>query len=124
MPTARNVDPSSRRDEPSHDPKSEARIRPLGMTPPLQPDLFGQPERKLSRFEIAPGVYVADPEAVRKKLLAALAELRAAEALPWDARRAQYWRVVFPQMTNWLPAEEAAQLRSAFAAEMQRLDAA
>jgi hypothetical protein len=94
------------------------------MTRPVQPDLFGETERKLSRFEIAPGVYVADPEVVRRKLLAALAELRAAQSLPWDARRTLYWRTVFPQMTNWLPEDEAAQLRLEFASEIRRLDAA
>jgi hypothetical protein len=35
-----------------------------------------------------------------------------------------YWRTVFPQMTNWLPAEEAAELRRAFRAELARLEAA
>ena len=93
------------------------------MTRPAQLDLFGNTERKLSRFEIAPGVYVADPEVVRGKLLAALAELRTAEVFPWDARRTLYWRTVFPQMTNWLPDDEAAQLRSAFETEIRRLDA-
>jgi hypothetical protein len=94
------------------------------MPHPVQPDLFGNAEQKLSRFEIAPGVYAADPEVVRGKLLAALAELRAAEVIPWDARRALYWRTVFPQMTNWLPDDEAAQLRFAFETEIRRLEAA
>ena len=94
------------------------------MTRPVQLDLFGEPERKLSRFEIAPGVFVADPEVVRRKLLAALAELRSAASMPWDARRTLYWRTVFPQMTNWLPDEEAAQLRFEFETEIRRLDAA
>ena len=76
------------------------------------------------RLEIAPGVYVADPEVVRGELLAALAELRAAQSFPWDARRTLYWRTVFPQMTNWLPDEEAAQLRFEFETEIRRLDAA
>jgi len=46
------------------------------------------------------------------------------EVFPWDARRTLYWRTVFPQMTNWLPDDEAAQLRSAFEVEIRRLDAA
>ena len=33
-------------------------------------------------------------------------------------------KTVFPQMTNWLPDEEAAQLRSAFMEEICRLEAA
>jgi hypothetical protein len=61
---------------------------------------------------------------VRAELLGVLAKVRAAQSLPWDARRAQYWRVVFPQMTNWLPDDEAAQLRFAFDTEIRRLEAA
>ena len=34
------------------------------------------------------------------------------------------YRTIFPQMTNWLPEEEAAQLRFAFDTEMARLEAA
>jgi hypothetical protein len=53
-----------------------------------------------------------------------LAKARAAQRLPWDARGALYWRTVFPQMTNWLSDEEAAQLRFEFEAEIRRLEAA
>ena len=49
---------------------------------------------------------------------------RAAQSFPWDTRRTLYWRTVFPQMTNWLPAEEAAQLRFDFETEIRRLDTA
>jgi hypothetical protein len=55
---------------------------------------------------------------------AVLAKVRAAESFPWDARRTLYWRTVFPQMTNWLPNEEAAQLRFEFETEIRRLEAA
>jgi hypothetical protein len=34
------------------------------------------------------------------------------------------YRTIFPQMTNWLPAEEGAQLRFAFETELARLEAA
>ena len=53
-----------------------------------------------------------------------LAKARAAQSFPWDARRTLYWRTVFPQMTNWLPDDEAAQLRFEFETEIRRLDAA
>jgi len=43
---------------------------------------------------------------VRAELLAVLAQARAAQSLPWDARRTLYWRTVFSQMTNWLPEDE------------------
>jgi hypothetical protein len=34
------------------------------------------------------------------------------------------WQIVFPNMANWLPADEAAQLRFEFAREMDRLNGA
>jgi hypothetical protein len=81
-----------------------------------QTDLFGEdgptPE------------YRADPDTVRQELHKILAEARAAERMPWDRRRALVYRTIFPQMTNWLPDEEAAQLRFEFAEEMARLEAA
>ena len=57
-------------------------------------------------------------------MLRVLAQARAAKSLPWDARRTLYWRTVFPQMTNWLPDAEAAQLRFEFETEIRRLEAA
>jgi len=67
----------------------------------------------------------ADPEAVRVRLRAMLAQARAAEgAPPWDERTTRLYEIIFPQMANWLPPEEAAQLRLAFAGEMSRLKAA
>jgi hypothetical protein len=44
--------------------------------------------------------------------------------MPWPERDARMWQIVFPQMANWLPPDEADQLRFAFAQEMQRLDRA
>jgi hypothetical protein len=94
------------------------------MSRPDQLDMFAAeppPPRKLHKNEISPGVFAADPVEVRAKLLAVLAELKAAETMPWDARRALYWRTVFPQMTNWLPPDEAARMRDEFAAELARV---
>jgi hypothetical protein len=34
------------------------------------------------------------------------------------------YRTIFPQMTNWLPEEEGAQLRFEFETELARLEAA
>ncbi len=53
-----------------------------------------------------------------------LAEMRAADAMPWAQRRALLNAKIFPQMANWLPEDEAAQLRFAFEAEFARLQAA
>jgi hypothetical protein len=76
--------------------------------------LSERPERK----------YCADPDKVRAKLHQLLAEARAAESMPWDARTLRLHRTVFPQMSNWLPGEEAAQLRFQFETELERLKAA
>jgi hypothetical protein len=94
------------------------------MTRHAQLDLFGESQPELPGVEQPAGVYRADPEKVRAELLGVLAKARAAQTFPWDARRTLYWRTVFPQMTNWLPDEEAAQLRFEFETEIRRLEAA
>ena len=80
-----------------------------------QPDLFGD--------EAAP-VYRPDPEKVRARLLRILGEAKAAQTLPWEPARVSLYRTIFPQMTIWLPEDEAAQLRFEFEAEITRLEAA
>jgi hypothetical protein len=80
-----------------------------------QPDLFGG--------ETAPS-YRPDPDKVRARLYKILAEARAARKLPWEPTTVSLYRTIFPQMTNWLPEEEAAQLRFQFDTEMARLEAA
>lgn len=90
-----------------------------------QPDLFGnasQPE--LFDENAAPKAYRADPEKVRARLYVILNEARSAQTLPWDTRQLTLYRTIFPQMTNWLPETEAAQLRLEFEAELVRLKAA
>jgi hypothetical protein len=89
-----------------------------------QLDLFGESEPRLPGLDEPAGGYRADPDEVRAELLRLLAQARAAQTFPWDARRTLYWRTVFPQMTNWLPDEEGAQLRFQFEAEIRRLEAA
>ena len=62
-----------------------------------------------------------DPANVRRKLLKMLREARAAQSRsPWDERKTRLYATIFPQMANWLPAEEAHQLRLEFAAEIAR----
>ncbi|MFZ5791609.1 MAG: hypothetical protein ACOY3L_13025 [Pseudomonadota bacterium] len=80
-----------------------------------QPDLFGA--------EAAPA-YRPDPDKVRARLHRILGEARAARTLPWDAGRLSLYRTIFPQMSLWLPEEEAAQLRLEFETEMARLQTA
>lgn len=92
--------------------------------PVRQPDLF-LAEAQPALFEDWPEKkYTADPDTVRAKLYKLLAEAKAAETMPWDARTLRLNQTVFPQMTNWLPEEEAAQLRFEFETELQRLKAA
>ena len=81
-----------------------------------QADLFGP--------EATPPAYRPDPDKVRSRLHKILAEARAARKLPWESTTVTLYRTIFPQMTNWLPEEEAAQLRFAFDTEMARLEAA
>jgi hypothetical protein len=71
-----------------------------------------------------PPAYGVDPETMRAKLNAMLAEARAAQSMPWPDVTASLYRTLFPQMTFWLPEEEGAQLRLEFATELARLDAA
>jgi hypothetical protein len=68
--------------------------------------------------------FVPDPEAVRQRLQGLLATAREAKVMPWPERDARMWRTVFPQMANWLPDEEANQLRFEFMQEIERLLAA
>ena len=90
-----------------------------------QNDLFGADSQSDLFDEDAPTpVYRADPDEVRAELYKILAEARAAQKLPWAPKTVSLYRTIFPQMTNWLPEEEAAQLRFDFDIEMKRLEAA
>ena len=75
----------------------------------------------LARLE-APA-YRPDPDKVRARLHKILSQARAARTLPWDSSRASLYRTIFPQMTLFLPEQEAAQLRFEFESEMARLEA-
>jgi hypothetical protein len=44
--------------------------------------------------------------------------------MPWPERDTRMWQIVFPNMANWLPDDEAEQLRLDFAREMERLNRA
>lgn len=62
-----------------------------------------------------------DPEDIRRRLNALLDTARKADRMPWPEKRARVWQIIFPNMANWLPEDEANQLRFEFAAEMERL---
>lgn len=94
------------------------------MTKPFQPDLFGRAPAQGELFRAAgpkPQVAPVTPESVRAKMLGMLAQLRAAERMPWPERTARINEAIFPQMANWLPKDEGDQLRFAFEREMERL---
>lgn len=65
-----------------------------------------------------------DPDTIRARLRAMLAEARAASTLPWEPARASVQEILFHNMANWLPEAERDALREAFSAEMVRLRAA
>jgi hypothetical protein len=79
-----------------------------------QPELF-LPQRPVSKVT---------PQSVRLKLVGALEQLRASDEMPWDTTNLRYWQTVFPQMSRWLPDDDAAQLCLEFSEEMKRLKAA
>ena len=62
-------------------------------------------------------------ETVRPRLAEVLEQLRVADQLPWTAAELRRWRVVFPQMSNWLPQEESQNLRRQFTALLERFEA-
>lgn len=89
-----------------------------------QPD-DSEAEMQTDLFGAAPvPAYRPDPEKVRARLHKILAEARAAQTLPWEPTRVSLYRTIFPQMTNWLPEDEGAQLRFDFETELSRLEAA
>ena len=85
---------------------------------PAQGSLFGQGE---DRMQPPVQRFLPDPEKVRQRLNLLLAKARSARTMPWSERDARMWQTVFPNMANWLPEDEAEQLRFEFAQEMERL---
>ena len=60
---------------------------------------------------------------VREDLNAILQEARSGlNAPPWDARTFRYKKIIFIQLTKWLPEDEAEQLCFEFAKELERIE--
>jgi hypothetical protein len=90
-----------------------------------QLDLFQtEAQSELFNEDAAPVVYRADPDRIRARLANIIAEARAADRMPWDEASLRLYRRLVPQMSQWLPEEEAAQLRFEFETELERLKAA
>ena len=90
---------------------------------PDEPDLFGPNQLGLGLEDTRPDPTTVDPDEVRRELIALLEIARAArDEAPWDRRTHRYHQVVFPQMANWLPGDEADQLCFEFAKELERIE--
>ncbi|HEY0918166.1 hypothetical protein [Devosia sp.] len=83
-----------------------------------QLDMFAEAEAEL--FPPGPVIAYPDEGRVRGKLSRMLAELRA-DLGPLAHERRRYFEQVVPQMSLALPEDERAQVRRAFAAELERL---
>lgn len=81
-----------------------------GLAPPRRPEI--SPERRAADFAAT----------ARARLHALLGELRAAASNPWSRQRTEVNRLLFAQMSNWLPGEERTALHAQFQDELQRLD--
>lgn len=86
-----------------------------------QGSLFGDAPDRMADSPSENVSYLPDPADIRRRLHAVLATAREAERMPWEPRKARMWQTVFPQMANWLPEDEANQLRFEFAQEIERL---
>ena len=75
--------------------------------------------------EAAPsGTYQPNLVEIREDLEAILQAARRVTAeAPWDERTYRYNKVIFVQMTRWLPRDEAAQLCFDFTRELERIEA-
>lgn len=88
-----------------------------------QHDLFGPAQLGLALEDTRPDPARVDPQEIRDELTAILAAAQAArDEAPWDRRTHRYHQVVFPQMANWLPPEEADILRRQFSLELERIE--
>lgn len=89
-----------------------------------RPERWGETQLGLGLEDTRPDPTKIDPQEIRVELLAILEQARAArDVAPWDRRTHRYHHVVFPQMANWLPDDEADQLRFEFARELERIEA-
>jgi hypothetical protein len=87
-----------------------------------QTDVF-ETQTEMFADQAAPA-YTPDPGKVRARLHLILGEARAAKTMPWRPVKLSLYKTIFPQMSNWLPEDEAKQLCFEFETEIARLEAA
>lgn len=88
------------------------------------PDMFGRTPAQADLFGDAPAQprkVIDFPDEARRRLRKVLDQARAAATMPWSEREAGKWEILFPQMAEWLPSDEANQLCFEFAQELERL---
>src|SRR5579884_740735 len=67
--------------------------------------------------------YTPNLQHVREDLESILTEARSGvDESPWDERTLRYKKIVFLQMTKWLPDDEAEQLSFVFLQEIDRIE--
>ena len=71
-----------------------------------QLEMFAPPAQKRPEMPTA--------DSVRPRLNAVLRQLRDGTASGWSDAERRRWRVVFPQMCEWLPEDEREQKRTEF----------
>lgn len=88
------------------------------MTLDAQGSLFGD-----GRMAAPARTSEPDPQAIRGRLGRLLETLRESESMPLSDKDVRMWHTVVPNMTRWLPDDEADAIKSEFATEMERLGA-
>ncbi len=63
-----------------------------------------------------------NPDRVRRRLEAILAEMRGEQKMAWDLAIQVVYQKIFPDMTHFLPEEEGARYRADFEREWARLE--
>ncbi len=63
-----------------------------------------------------------DPDRVRRRLEAILAEMRGERKMAWDFSVQLVYQRIFPDMTHFLPEDEGARYRADFQREWSRLE--
>ncbi len=84
----------------------------------IQLDMFSPLEATLPKESL---VNSGDPVKVRIRLKRILEEVQNADEMPWDWRTLRLYQTIVPQMTRWLPQDEAENFRLKFFAEVNRL---